>query len=1652
MPNLFEEFYGGGTTAVAEPDAPPSAAKPSSLFAPFLATPADFGPQKSPSSVPKIQAEQQQTVAGLNTLTRARSIPEAQKFELAESRMLAADVASRRQSWTGRFEERLAKTALGQTLLRAEQGLGDVARGAVSLGARAAGAESVADNIHREKRVREAWLSEIEKGGDIESLLGPTGSKVYSGVTKSLAQISPGAKLAGAAGVYGTIGGVAYDDGLEEAKQLGLTGGADVAYAGKKAVWEMGVTHLMGAVGKKFGLESLEESLTPGLRNAASKIGERIGIADKLKQLVGAAGGATLEGVEEALVDAGQQAIELAEKRDGAFDWDRTLMAGLTGVAARGATGAVKGIKQSLASAKHYVEQTVAGTLAAEKTLRGDDGEVAINKLLASTNAKSFADATGIRRSKPAFREAYLETVELYVPATQPESSVDFADRFAREQPGDMAKNYDSLIAKEFGGADNVISADVAKYAIPGFDATQSGAYHDPASRFAKARAQELLARDDTKPVLLLAGGSGAGKTSALRTFATDLSQYALVHDTNMTSVSGASKRIDDALASGRDAEVAFTWRDPVEAFVHGVLPRVRKEGRIVPLDAHVRTHLGSRATFDALREKYKDNPAVTFRVTDNSRGKGKSTPIPVDNVPSVTYTSEQLKETLHAELDNARAAGTVTDAEYATFLGGKDSRQEQAGGRDNPEALGRPEQGVVGGGIELVSEKEVAPLPPGIRPSIVWDESGALHLPDVTKPIAHGVSDAYVGVRGFRERFTNSLETQLGVVAERAPDHLRPAAKAAARTLVATGQRVLETGRSIAGALQPLYHKVRRRAGGATFTGASWEAQQDGETVAAADGSAVGGDTVLMQLVEQKRPLTSVTHPELADYVNDVVALNDARGRLYEKLPGGSRRPVPTSRLAQRLSTLGSMSDNELKAEFRALFPKHKTVLTSRARLIEKLQSIEFFKNKGGNVWQRIGTPVTHEIRALGEAHRLWLPLSKLIAAKTGQTLESVQVDMRSHFLSAEKKHSIEVPRELEWFPAWIETNGRREWLLETHPAAHAQKVHEDFTQRMGNLAVFGDPLAEPAVNGERITPQDAMRNAAVNTGLPPNLVDAYFNALAGLPTDRNVTEQGESSQATTPWKSLYNLILAGKLTASAAYGVVEPLGTMRRMAGVKRVAKAFDQQIRRGQHAEALNDIRRGGAFASEYANFTFNRQAFVSGLAGQMSDVALTGSLARPFWNQNAELSALLGWQIARDFEAGVASKGDRDMLVRDLGYTRPEADAFFNRQAKQADYDGLIQRFASRTTTAKITNPTEESAVRALGVGPVSGGAFRALIPFSRYTLFKSREAANIVRSMKANWALVRQGDAEAPARIARDLYSAGDFVVGGAFAGLAGNLLRHLVFYGPEEGFGLWWEDVAPTEGNPFRPLAAAAAGFAANGLGFIGGNLFWALGEKGLDNVQEAILGVSPGSGVFVEGLQALGSLVAIEGGGKLGYGRYRKAASGLDVFTTWVAANAPGLRAAANYAGDVPVVGAYLAPLAYGSRDQELDAARIRMFRWLDEQGFGPPTGAPGNVPPEQANFVRHMRAFQMEARKEEPMSATRKAVLREHLQNAFGTRTNTPQEVRQRILDMRLLKYMPSDELRAQFKKEYPERFKKLAQHDMGLEAWANFAHRPK
>jgi N12 class adenine-specific DNA methylase len=250
-------------------------------------------------------------------------------------------------------------------------------------------------------------------------------------------------------------------------------------------------------------------------------------------------------------------------------------------------------------------------------------------------------------------------------------------DRFKKEIEGD----YEGYKAKYLAmpevrlGESIVLSGDLAKSLSPDYRANKtefSQAVHDPASDFIKKLYDDLIQQpapsEGRNYVLMTAGGTGVGKTTTMNEFLEDRKESPpyLIYDSNMANFDTSKDRIEKALQFGKEVDLLFVWRDPFNAYMYGVVPRMREERRSIGVGVHIKTTAKSLDNIKKLYDLYKENENITFRFVDNDT----QTKVNPEDIFSKTINELDLRRRITDELESRKQQGKLTQEETGILLG----------------------------------------------------------------------------------------------------------------------------------------------------------------------------------------------------------------------------------------------------------------------------------------------------------------------------------------------------------------------------------------------------------------------------------------------------------------------------------------------------------------------------------------------------------------------------------------------------------------------------------------------------------------------------------------------------------------------------------------------------------------------------------------------------------------------------------------------------------------------------------------------------------------------------------------------------------------------------------------------------------------------
>jgi hypothetical protein len=257
-------------------------------------------------------------------------------------------------------------------------------------------------------------------------------------------------------------------------------------------------------------------------------------------------------------------------------------------------------------------------------------------------------------------------------------------------------EDFDGALAEYSGlkGSDGgrLLDTDLVRELSPEYRQNRSRApeVHEAASDMTQRMFESRLETQPQGTVAFMAGGGGAGKSSAQELLKSKLDKAHTILDGTLSSYDKARRNVQMALDSGNRVLIAYIYREPVEALRNGVLTRAMSKGRTVTIDALTKGHAGSSEAVRKLQDEFGDNPRFRLFAIDNSKGAGNAQIVPLANITSVIKSG--LKERLQDATEQEFKAGRISEQVYRSTIKG----YADQGGR--AEAGPRVQEDVQGG------------------------------------------------------------------------------------------------------------------------------------------------------------------------------------------------------------------------------------------------------------------------------------------------------------------------------------------------------------------------------------------------------------------------------------------------------------------------------------------------------------------------------------------------------------------------------------------------------------------------------------------------------------------------------------------------------------------------------------------------------------------------------------------------------------------------------------------------------------------------------------------------------------------------------------------------------------------------------------------
>ena len=329
-----------------------------------------------------------------------------------------------------------------------------------------------------------------------------------------------------------------------------------------------------------------------------------------------------------------------------------------------------------------------------------------------------FTDQDGKERvieGQAAFKAYLVEGGLKYLLPSMPTAGVAFSAKQGAAQ--DINAKLEERILSDFDGAvreysalpgtknGQVVDTDQARELSPEYRADRSLApqVHEAASAFAQRMFEERIAKaPDGALVVFMAGGGGAGKSSAEHLLSKDMARANTILDGTLSGYDKANRNVQLALDNNQYVTIAYVYRDPLDALANpkgGVLERAMSRGRAVTLQALVKGHAGSSEVVRRLAQEFGDDPRFVVEVIDNSRGQNRSAFSTLDDIPAVK--AEGLLEKFKDATDKAFAEGRISETIYKATTTPYDTRQTD-GGQGQPTSVQQSDQREVQERIEF--------------------------------------------------------------------------------------------------------------------------------------------------------------------------------------------------------------------------------------------------------------------------------------------------------------------------------------------------------------------------------------------------------------------------------------------------------------------------------------------------------------------------------------------------------------------------------------------------------------------------------------------------------------------------------------------------------------------------------------------------------------------------------------------------------------------------------------------------------------------------------------------------------------------------------------------------------------------------------------
>lgn len=232
-------------------------------------------------------------------------------------------------------------------------------------------------------------------------------------------------------------------------------------------------------------------------------------------------------------------------------------------------------------------------------------------------------------------------------------------------------KLIDSYLKKN----ENVINTDEARkeFIDIGYNGTNAAAVHEASSVLGKKALEQLIENGKKDKISFYAGGAGSCKTSTIETLIPGIRKKSdAIVDGNLSNYSKAAKKIGEYLEKRKNVEVAYVYREPMEAWdavIKRMLNNKSELGRAVSSSTFIENTTGSYNTAKRiLKSEIMNDEKFKISIFDNSLGKGNAKMMNMNKFDNIKFDAD-LKKKLLKITDDYFQKGLITKEQYDVLI-----------------------------------------------------------------------------------------------------------------------------------------------------------------------------------------------------------------------------------------------------------------------------------------------------------------------------------------------------------------------------------------------------------------------------------------------------------------------------------------------------------------------------------------------------------------------------------------------------------------------------------------------------------------------------------------------------------------------------------------------------------------------------------------------------------------------------------------------------------------------------------------------------------------------------------------------------------------------------------------------------------------------